>query len=54
MQTTLQPTLQAQDVMTEGLALCTPDTPLSEVSALMVRYDCGAIPVVKPAGSLHR
>jgi len=47
MQTTLQPTLQAQDVMTEGLALCTPETPLSEVSALMVRYDCGAIPVVE-------
>jgi CBS domain-containing protein len=47
MQTTLQPTLQAQDVMTEGLALCTPDTPLADVASLMVRYDCGAIPVVE-------
>jgi CBS domain-containing protein len=38
--------LQARDVMTEGLALCAPETPLAELAALMVRYDCGAIPVV--------
>jgi CBS domain-containing protein len=36
----------AQNVMTPDPACCTPDTPLEDVARLMVRHDCGEIPVV--------
>ncbi|HEU4752254.1 MAG TPA: CBS domain-containing protein, partial [Armatimonadota bacterium] len=39
--------MQVRDAMTENPACCTPDTPLQEAAALMVQYDCGAIPVVE-------
>src|SRR5512140_378739 len=36
----------AKDVMTPDPACCSPDTPLDEVAKLMVRYNCGEIPIV--------
>jgi CBS domain-containing protein len=36
----------ARDVMTEGPACCTPDTTLDEVARLMLRNNCGEIPVI--------
>ena len=36
----------ARDVMTADPAFCRPDTPLDEVAKLMVRYDCGEIPII--------
>ena len=35
------------DIMAKSPAVCTPDTPLSEVARMMVDHDCGAIPVVE-------
>lgn len=37
---------QVKDIMSKGLACCTPDTPLNKVAEMMVDADCGAIPVV--------
>jgi CBS domain-containing protein len=39
-------TLQARDVMTDAPAVCTPDTRLDKVAAIMEDCDCGAVPVV--------
>ena len=36
----------AKDVMTPDPAFCTPDTSLEDVAKLMVRHDCGEIPIV--------
>jgi len=41
--------LKARDVMTSEPAFCTPDTSLDQVAKLMVRYNCGEIPVIDPA-----
>jgi CBS domain-containing protein len=42
----------ARDLMTPNPACCTPDTPLNEVAQLMVRRNCGEIPVVDRSGHL--
>ena len=48
--------MRVQEIMTEEIATCTPETSLQEVAEMMVDCDCGAIPVVdasdpsKPAG----
>src|SRR5665647_510664 len=34
------------DMMTKDPACCTPETSLQEVAALMIKFDCGEIPVV--------
>ena len=39
--------MQVRDVMTEGPAVGTPQTSLQELASLMVRYDCGSIPIVE-------
>lgn len=39
--------MQAKDVMTPEPACCMPETPLAHVAELMVKYDCGEIPVVE-------
>jgi CBS domain-containing protein len=39
--------MSIQDIMTPNPACCTPDTPLQEVARMMVRCDCGEIPVVQ-------
>jgi CBS domain-containing protein len=36
----------ARDVMTANPVSCAPHTPLDEVARLMLRHDCGEIPVV--------
>jgi CBS domain-containing protein len=38
--------MRVQEIMSQDVAYCTPDTPLAEVAEMMVEYDCGAIPVV--------
>ena len=48
--------MNVKDIMTTEPATCTPDTSLEEIAKLLVKYDCGAIPVVgsrearKPVG----
>ncbi|HKR59184.1 MAG TPA: CBS domain-containing protein [Pyrinomonadaceae bacterium] len=39
--------MKVKDVMTADPACCSPDTNLKEVAQLMVKHDCGEIPVVK-------
>ena len=39
--------MNARDLMTPDPACCTRDTPLQEVARMMVRHDCGEIPVVE-------
>jgi CBS domain-containing protein len=34
------------DIMTKSPAVCDPETRLTDVARMMVRHDCGAIPVV--------
>src|SRR5438874_1702454 len=38
---------KAQDVMTQDPACCTPQSSLREVAQMMVKHDCGSIPVVE-------
>lgn len=38
--------LKAVQVMTNEPVCCLPDTPLQEVAGMMIKYDCGEIPVV--------
>ncbi|MFN3322540.1 MAG: CBS domain-containing protein [Bryobacteraceae bacterium] len=38
--------MKVQEIMTADPAFCTPETRLPEVAKLMVRFDCGEIPVV--------
>jgi CBS domain-containing protein len=47
--------MDVREIMTSNPACCPPDAPLSEVALLMIRHDCGEIPVVdartkKPVG----
>ena len=41
--------MQVRDLMTNRLAYCVPEANLEEVAEMMVKYDCGAIPVIDPA-----
>jgi CBS domain-containing protein len=38
--------MKVQEVMTEDVKTCSPDTNLAAATALMWEYDCGALPVV--------
>ena len=40
--------MQVQDIMSRHLTSCMPDADVQEAAALMVKSDCGAIPVVDP------
>lgn len=42
--------MRVKDIMTEDPTCCGPTTPLIEVAQLMVRDDCGCIPVVDEEG----
>jgi CBS domain-containing protein len=44
--------MNLQDIMTENVACCTPDTKLNQVARLMVEHDCGEIPVTDNTGKL--
>lgn len=35
-----------ENIMTKKPACCTPETSLQEVAAMMIKYDCGEIPVI--------
>jgi CBS domain-containing protein len=39
-------TMKVQDVMTSEVKSCRPETNLAEAAAMMLEYDCGALPVV--------
>jgi CBS domain-containing protein len=39
--------MEVREIMTSSPACCPPDTPLPEVARLMIRHDCGEIPVVE-------
>lgn len=41
-----------KDVMTPDPAFCTPETSVEDVAKLMVRHECGEIPVVESHNSL--
>ncbi len=43
--------MQVKDVMTADPACCTLETPLTEVAQMMVKNDCGEIPIVESNGS---
>ena len=40
--------MQVKDIMSQHVTSCVPDTDVQEAAALMVKSDCGAIPVVDP------
>lgn len=44
--------MNTKDIMSKDVACCTPDTPLPEVARLMVKHDCGEIPVVESRESM--
>jgi len=41
--------MHVRDIMTTDVSCCTADTPISEIAKLMVRHDCGEIPVCDEA-----
>jgi CBS domain-containing protein len=45
--------MQVRNLMTRNPACCTPETPLREVAAMMLRCDCGEIPVVDTQESMR-
>ncbi|MBV9265255.1 MAG: CBS domain-containing protein [Acidobacteriaceae bacterium] len=45
--------MQVRNLMTSNPACCTPDTPLKDVAAMMLRCDCGEIPVVDNRNSMR-
>ncbi|HEX7030009.1 MAG TPA: CBS domain-containing protein [Gammaproteobacteria bacterium] len=45
--------MRIQDIMTADPACCTPDMRLQDVARLMLDNDCGEIPVVDNAESMH-
>ncbi|HEX7045963.1 MAG TPA: CBS domain-containing protein [Gammaproteobacteria bacterium] len=45
--------MRIQDIMTADPACCTPDMRLQDVARLMLDNDCGEIPVVDNAKSMH-
>jgi CBS domain-containing protein len=44
--------MMVQDVMTQQVATCRPETNLAEAAALMWEKDCGALPVLAESGEL--
>jgi CBS domain-containing protein len=40
--------MQVRDIMTEHVAFCTQDAGVEDAAAMMVKSDCGAIPVIDP------
>jgi CBS domain-containing protein len=44
--------VNVKEIMTTEPATCTPDTSLEEVAKLLVKYDCGAIPVMRSREAL--
>ena len=44
--------MRVQDVMTEQVVSCKPDTNLAAVAALFWENDCGAVPVIDDEGNL--
>lgn len=44
--------IQVKDIMTKTPACCAPDASLQDVALLMVKHDCGQIPVVESELSL--
>src|SRR5688572_11205912 len=40
--------MQVQDIMSQHVTFCTPDADIQDVAAMMVKCDCGAIPVIDP------
>lgn len=42
--------MNVRDLMTPNPACCSPGTPLGDVAAMMVTYDCGMVPVVDAEG----
>jgi CBS domain-containing protein len=47
-----EPDMKVEDVMTETVTSCKPDTNLAEAVALMWEADCGALPVVADGGKV--
>ncbi|HZQ54480.1 MAG TPA: CBS domain-containing protein [Bryobacteraceae bacterium] len=45
--------MQVRELMTSKPTCCTPDTPLQEVARMMLRCDCGEIPVVDSRESMR-
>jgi len=45
--------MQIKEIVTTNVATCTPGTRLSEVSRMMVTYDCGAIPVIENTDTMR-
>jgi CBS domain-containing protein len=45
--------MHVKNVMTASPAYCTPETKLQEAARLMIRHDCGAIPVVESRETLR-
>ena len=45
--------MKIREVMTPNPACCTPDTSLREVAEMLVKHDCGAVPVVENRESLR-
>ena len=45
--------MQVRDLMTNNPACCTPDTPLQQVAHMMMRCDCGEIPIVDSRDSMR-
>jgi CBS domain-containing protein len=44
--------MKVQDVMTETVTTCRPETNLAEAAALMWQIDCGTLPVVADGGKV--
>jgi CBS domain-containing protein len=44
--------MKTKDLMTPDPACCTPETSLQQVAQMMVKHDCGCIPVVESQASL--
>jgi CBS domain-containing protein len=45
--------MEVKDIMTPNPVCCTPDTRLEDVAQMMVRHDCGEIPVVENEESMR-
>jgi len=45
--------MEVREIMTPNPVCCTPDTHLEAVARLMVRHDCGEIPVVENEESMR-
>lgn len=45
--------MKVKDIMTTEPATCAPKTSLEDVAKLLVKYDCGAIPVMRNRDSLR-